>query len=148
MSPRTLHFEDVNEGDRLPALEKRPELVDVVKWSGATWTFVPIFFDRDLARAQGLPDSIIPGPMKFAYLAILLHRWAGPAALIRSLRISYRRPDVPRRSLTLCGLVTGTSLVDGRGLIDLELWAENDRGERTVAGAATVELPLAAGDDA
>lgn len=30
---------------------------------------------------------------------------------------------------------------DGRGLIDLDVWAEDQRGERTANGVATVELP-------
>jgi acyl dehydratase len=137
----TLAFENVHEGDSLPPLEKRPSLLDVVKWSGATWTFVPIFYDRDLARRQGLPDSLIPGPMKLAFLNLLLMRWAGPGARIRSLRVAYRRPDTPNQPLFCNGVVTRTARGQSGGLVDLELWIENSRGERTVSGAATVELP-------
>jgi hypothetical protein len=142
------YFEDVHEGDELPPLEKRPELLQVVKWSGATWTFVPIFYDRDLAQAQGLPDSLIPGPMKLAFLTLLLRRWAGPAALIRSLRAAYRRPDTPKQPILCRGVVTRTAVEDGRGVLDIEVWTENYRGERTVAGAATVVVPLRGAADA
>ncbi len=135
-------FDDFQEGERLPPLEKRPELLQVVKWSGATWTFVPIFYDRDLARSLGLPDSVIPGPMKLAFLALLLQRWAGPDALIRSLRATYRRPDTPRQPIVCHGIVTRAAIENGHGLLDVEVWAENHRGERTVAGAATVEVSL------
>jgi hypothetical protein len=142
MSGETRFFDEVREGERLTPLEKRPDLLRVVKWSGATWTFVPIFYDRDLARAQGLPDSLIPGPMKLAFLTLLLQRWAGPDALIRSLRASYRRPDTPRQPIVCHGVVTRAAMENGRGVLDIEVWAENYRGERTVAGAAKVEVPL------
>ncbi|HZU76675.1 MAG TPA: hypothetical protein VFA70_07915 [Dehalococcoidia bacterium] len=135
-------FEDVREGDSLPPLERTPEMLNVVQWSGATWTFVPIFYDRDLAQAQGLPDTLVPGPMKLALFAVLLQRWAGAEAEVRALRATYRRPDVPRRPLRFLGTVTRTQRADGEGLVDVELWTEDARGERTVAGAATVRLPL------
>jgi hypothetical protein len=141
MSEAQRCFEDVREGEELPALVKQPDLVDVVKWSGATWTFVPIFYDRDLAQSQGLPDTLIPGPMKLAFLHLLLKRWAGGQGFIRSIRCAYRRPDGPKRPLTCRGVVTHVREDDGRGLVDIEIWIENDRGERSASGAATLELP-------
>jgi hypothetical protein len=141
------YFDDISEGEELAVLEKQPDLVQVVKWSGATWTFVPIFYDRDLARSHGLPDSLIPGPMKLAYLTLMLRRWAGPNALIRALRTSYRRPDMPRQPITCHGVVTRAVIENGRGVVDLEVWVQNYRGERTVAGAATLELPLRSRQD-
>ncbi|HLZ70958.1 MAG TPA: hypothetical protein VKV26_13735 [Dehalococcoidia bacterium] len=142
MSDSTLRLNDVHEGDRLPPLEKRFELIDVVKWSGATWTFVPIFYDRDLARAQGLPDTLIPGPMKLALFNLLLRQWAGPQVRVRNVRAAYRRPDTPNLPLACHGLVTAVRRGENAGEVDLELWVENVRGERSVTGAATIELPL------
>ena len=62
--------------------------------------------------------------------------------LIRSLRVAYRRLDTPRRLLRLLGVVTGTADVAGAGAVEVELWSENDRGERTVTGSAIIHLPL------
>ncbi|HEY7293473.1 MAG TPA: hypothetical protein VH916_00475 [Dehalococcoidia bacterium] len=142
MSEVRLFFDDVHEGDRLPPLEKEFGLINVVKWSGATWTFVPIFYDRDLARAQGLPDTLIPGPMKLALFSLLLRQWAGPDVRVRGVRAAYRRPDTPNLPLACHGLVTAVRPGAASGEVDLELWIENARGERSVSGAATIELPL------
>jgi acyl dehydratase len=136
------YFEDVQEGEELPPLEKQPDIVDVVKWSGATWTFVPIFYDADLARARGLPGTLIPGPMKLAFFDLLVARWAGSGAHVRAVRAAYRRPDTPNQPILCRGVVTRLAREDERGVVDLELWIENAYGERTVTGAATVELPL------
>lgn len=143
MSAGVRYFEDVREGEALPPLVKRPALLNVVKWSGATWTFVPIFYDRDLARAraQGLPDSLIPGPMKLAFLNLLLQRWGGPGAGIRAVRAAYRRPDTPNQPIACHGVVTAKRATETGGEVDVELWIENSRGERTVSGAATLALP-------
>ncbi len=141
MSDGPLRLGDVHEGDRLPPLAKRFALINVVKWSGATWTFVPIFYDRDLARAQGLPDTLIPGPMKLALFNLLLRQWAGPEVRLRSVRAAYRRPDTPNLPLACHGMVTAVRPGEASGEVDLELWIENVQGERTVSGAATIELP-------
>jgi len=141
VSAGVLRLRDVHEGDRVPPFEKRFGLIDVVKWSGATWTFVPIFYDRDLALAQGLPDTLIPGPMKLALFSLALRQWAGPDVRVRRVRAAYRRPDTPKVPLVCTGLVTAVRPGEPFGEVDLELWVENARGERTVSGAATVELP-------
>jgi hypothetical protein len=135
------YFDEVREGDELPPLTKQIDTVQVVKWSGATWTFVPLFYDAELARRRGLPGSLIPGPMKLALFHLLIGRWAGPSAQLRSIRVSYRRPDTHDQPITAHGVVTRVAVESGHGLVDLELWIENFRGERTVSGAATIELP-------
>ncbi len=141
MSGHALRLGDVHEGDALPPLEKRFGLIDVVKWSGATWTFVPIFYDRDLAQAQGLPDTLIPGPMKLALFNLALRQWAGPELRVRRIRAAYRRPDTPNVPMVCTGVVTAVRPGEPYGEVDLELWVENARGERSVTGAATIELP-------
>ncbi len=141
MSGRALRLGDVHEGDALPPLEKRFTLIDVVKWSGATWTFVPIFYDRDLAQAQGLPDTLIPGPMKLALFNLALRQWAGADLRVRQIRAAYRRPDTPNVPMVCTGVVTAVRPGEPYGEVDLELWVENARGERSVTGAATIELP-------
>ena len=37
--------------------------------------------------------------------------------------------------------VVGTRVEDGKGLVDAELWAENQLGEVTASGHCTIELP-------
>jgi hypothetical protein len=39
------------------------------------------------------------------------------------------------------GKVTKKYIVDGEHLVDIECWGENQRGEITLPGSATVRLP-------
>ncbi len=57
---------------------------------------------------------------RIAWIGSLLTNWIGDDGWLRRLRVE---------------------IDDGRGLIDLAVWAEDQRGERTAKGMATVELP-------
>jgi hypothetical protein len=49
--------------------------------------------------------------------------------------------DAPGDRLTCQGRVIKQYADNGQHLVDLELWLENGKGEKTTLGSATVELP-------
>lgn len=126
------------EGDPITARVHTPTLGQVVRYCGAAWTFVPIFYDRTAAHAAGLPDSIIPAPLKLSLLSETVRAWLGPYGTLRMIRAAHRRPDTPGRTLRLCGQVMGVHAADGGRQLSLELWIENDQGVRSTMGAAVV----------
>jgi acyl dehydratase len=128
------------EGDALTAQIVTPTLGQVVRYCGASWNFVPFFYDIDAARAAGLPGTLIPGPLKLALLTEMVLAWAGPDAVLESVRAAYRRPDIPGRPLLLGGVVTEVSDDGRRRRLACELWIENSFGARSVVGAATVRF--------
>lgn len=139
MSEADTLWEGANEGAAVPPLLAQAGLTEVVKYIGATWSFVPIFYDPEAARAQGLGGTIVPGPMKLALLSKMLSDWLGDAGLLRSIRCAHRRLDRP--GLLRCqGAVLRRYEHDGERLLDLEIWIENERGERSGVGGATVAL--------
>jgi acyl dehydratase len=128
------------EGDPIAMRVLRPARSQVARFSALTWGFTPIFFDDDAARAAGLPGTIIPGPLKLALLSEAVMAWAGPNALLETIRIAHRRPDLPGRTLVFGGTVTRVEdLPDGRR-VECELWIRQDTGDRSAVGAATVRL--------
>jgi hypothetical protein len=46
--------------------------------------------------------------------------------------------------VTCRGRILSTSTKDGLNLVELEIWAENQRAEKIVTGRATVALPARA----
>ena len=50
------YFEDVNVGDELPALVKRPTAIQIFRYSAVTWNAHRIHFERDYALQEGHPD--------------------------------------------------------------------------------------------
>ncbi len=55
--------------------------------------------------------------------------------------------DSPGDTLTCAGAVVGTRIEVGLGIVDCEVWVENQRGERTTTGSATVWFPAGVGED-
>ena len=135
VAPRT-----AREGDPLTPIMQTPTLSQVVRYCGTAWAFTPIFYDTEAARAAGLPHTIIPGPLKLAFLSEFVRAWAGPEAELVSVRAAHRRPDAPNRPMLVCGVVTrAEDTPEGRRL-ECEVWIENEFGQRSVAGAAVVRL--------
>lgn len=138
MSKPSLSFAQVKAGDTLPPLTREISLVKMMMYGAATWDFIRIHYDADYVRARGLPHPFVDGQMLGAYLAQLVMDWAGPEAFLTKLSFRNRVMVFPSDTVTCLGRVTGKG--DG-GEVELELWIDNQQGERVVEGSATVVLP-------
>ena len=137
MSPT---FATVKEGDELPPLVLRPGLGQVIRFSALGWAFVPLFFDEEAAKAQGMPGRIVPGPLKLSFLYRTVEDWLDGSGYIRQVRAAHRRPDLQDREITITGRVARVYEEDGRQRADLELAIMNEEGEPSVRGFAVVEF--------
>ncbi|HEX2172145.1 MAG TPA: MaoC/PaaZ C-terminal domain-containing protein [Dehalococcoidia bacterium] len=137
-----LTFEDVQVGAEIPSYTRKCTLMELNRFAGANEEFVPIHMDRDYSKnVAGLPDAIVMGYLKFAYLGSMLTNWIGEDGDIRKISVSYRAMDPVDYTLTARGKVTGKQQKDGQGLIECEVWVENQEGIRTTPGTAVVALP-------
>ncbi|BDG58989.1 hypothetical protein caldi_00790 [Caldinitratiruptor microaerophilus] len=136
-----MYFEDVRVGDPLPTIEKPPVTkVQLVQYAGASGDFNPIHTDDETARRVGLDGVIAHGMLSMGFLGQLLTTWAGPES-VRRLKVRFREMVRPGDVLTLHGTVTGARPDGAGGLVTVEVWAENQRGERVTVGEAEVFLP-------
>lgn len=136
-----IFFEDVREGDELPALEKRPTTTQLVQWAAAVGDFYPVHYDKDFANRAGLATVILHGPLKHAFMADLISRWMGPRGRIKRWAASYRGTDAPGGTFIVKGRVAKKYREGGENRVELEVWGENGAGEKTTPGSATVILP-------
>ena len=81
------------------------------------------------------------GYLKFADLGSMLTNWIGEDGWIRNIKTSYRSMDPVDYTLTARGKVTGKREEDGEGVIECEVWVENQNGDRTTPGSAVVTVP-------
>jgi len=93
--PLGLTWEMAREGGEVAPLDVEVSLTEVVRFLGATWNFVRIFYEPVFARAQGLEGTIIPGPLKLSLLSRTLGEWLGGAGEVRTIRRACRLPDRP-----------------------------------------------------
>jgi acyl dehydratase len=133
-------FEDVPIGAEITALEKYPTPRQLVMYAGASGDYNNIHYDRDAAAAKGLPGIVVHGQLVSACLMQMLTDWLGAAGVLKKYSVSYKAMTFPGEKLLLRGTITKKSDA-GDGLVTLSIWAENPRGEKTVAGTAVVQLP-------
>ena len=98
---------------------------------------VNIHTDPELARAAGLGSPIASGMMTTAYLNELLRGTFG-ADWIRSghLAITFIGSLRAGDEAVACAVVKGRHEVDGATRLELEVWCENQRGEKVTVGSA------------
>jgi acyl dehydratase len=136
-----IYAEEVAPGYELPELVKNCTPRQLVMWAGAAPDFYEIHYDAEFARTAGMPGLVVPGALKYAFLGQLLHDWIAPAGRVESFRCSYRGLDRPGEDLRCRGIVRETSVTAGEARVELEIWIENTRGEKTTPGSAVVVLP-------
>ena len=136
-----VYAEDVKVGDELPPLVKGPlQQIQLTRYAGASGDFNPIHQDHEFAKAAGMGDVFAHGMLSMGFVAQAVTDWAGAAA-VRKIGVRFAAIVRLKDTVTCRGRVVATSEKDGAHLVDLEIWAENQRGEKVVTGKATVALP-------
>lgn len=132
-----LRYDDVLEGDELPASEVLLEKDQVRAYARTSNMYFARFTDDEGARREGLPGMITPGNMSMGLLGSFVERWAG-AGTLRRLGTTFRGLVLPGRTIRLCGAVTQKD--DATRTVEIDVWLENEDGERCVIGTATIGL--------
>jgi acyl dehydratase len=142
MKPQVF-FDDVAVGQEIPSLTKNVNTVDILMYVATVWLMDRIHFDNPYAvKRRGLPDIVAPGNMAGDYYVHLLTEWAGDKGRLKKIGLQFRNFMVPGNVLTCGGRITGKSVEDGKGVVELELWIRNQDGVVCVPGKGAVELPM------
>jgi acyl dehydratase len=97
---------------------------------------------ESVAKEVGVPGTYDYGPQRSAWLATLVTNWMGDAGFLKRIKTELRRFNTMGDTQWCKGRIKRKYVVDGYPLVDIEVWAENQRGELTVTnGLATVILP-------
>ncbi|HEX5616563.1 MAG TPA: hypothetical protein VFZ83_15525 [Acidimicrobiia bacterium] len=101
-----------------------------------------VHWDPAFARRSGNPTTFDYGRMRETWLIHLCTDWMGDDAWLWRLECEFRKFNYVGDTQWLRGTITRKYLADGdRPAVDLELVAENQRGEVTTPGTATILLP-------
>jgi acyl dehydratase len=125
----------------LPVLNKNCSTQQLVQWAAGSGDFYQIHYDKDFAVGTGLTNIIVHGALKNAFLGQFVHDWIGNTGRIKTYGCSYRGMDFPNEAITCKGVVKRKYEENGEKLVDLEIWTENPKGQKTTPGSATVRLP-------
>jgi len=138
---RQLEFGRVNVGDEIPPYRLWLNYQRIVMSVAVDRMWGSIHHNRDAARAAGLDDIIFNTRGYEMVFEIALRRWMGLDGQLRKLGpFRMVKNSHPGDTVTCRGEVTGKEVADSEGLIHLDVWVENPRGE-AARGQATITLP-------
>ena len=100
-----------------------------------------VHWDPVMARITGIPGCYDYGGERIGWIDHGVTNWMGDDGFLRKLSIQIRRFCVTGDTVWVKGKVTDKRVVDGEYQADLDMCAENQRGEMTASGKATVLLP-------
>jgi hypothetical protein len=165
-----LYWEDVKEGDLITPVAKGPlNLGDIQGYaSGAipplAYGALPVYLkkhpaygfhhptsnrlepvsrvniDDYVAHEIGINASFDYGADRICWIGHTLTNWMGDDGFLTKLNVEIRLPDIIGDATFCKGKVTRKYKNGEDHLVDLDVWAENQRGEITAPGKATVRL--------
>jgi acyl dehydratase len=131
----------ISVGDELPPFELNVTSTVIVAGAIASRDFMPAHHDPVFAKAQGAPDVFMNILTTNGYVARYVTDWAGPQAIVKSIKIRLGAPAVPGKPLRFSGRVAARSEANGECVLELLVRAANDLGDHAT-GTVTLSLPL------
>ncbi len=136
-----VYFEDVSEGAELPPVERHTTTAQLFLFSAVTRNPHRIHYDKDYAISEEHPDVIVHGPLHGAMLCSFVTGWIGDEGTLKKFGYSNRGRATTADTLTFRGTVTKKYERDGEPTVELDIWEENQQGEKLAPGTAVVVLP-------
>lgn len=132
----TLRSAEVSAGDALPPCPVPITTTGIVAAAIASRDYQDVHHDKDAAIERGTPDIFMNILTSSGLVARYVTDWAGPEALLTSLRIRLGAPNYPGDVMTFSGRVTSAEA----GAIEIGLAGTNSLGDH-VTGTVGVRLP-------
>ncbi len=136
-----VYWEDVEVGQAIPELVKHPTHIQMLMWGGAVDDYNPMHADNAIATRAGYPEPIVFGPLIWSFLVQMVTTWMGVEGWLRKITVRHLRPALAGHDVVCHGTVTSKYEQDGAHLVELELHADYEGGERGTLGSAIVALP-------
>jgi len=127
-------------GDELPPFTRMTGFHNWNRYAAVNDEFVPIHMDDEAGREAGYPTAFGMGNLQWAYLHNLVRDWLGDNGAIVSLKCQFRAANTKGMTVTARGVVTAVRADGGQRFADLDIWTEDDKGNKLAPGSATVQL--------
>jgi acyl dehydratase len=147
---RSFYWSELRVGDDLPPLTKPAiDRVQITRYAASSGDFNRLHLDEPYAHAVGFPGLFAPGMLAMAFVGQLLTAWLRRGH-VRKLGARFIKIVWPGDELTCRGRIAELRKESGACYADVELWAENQKGELVLRGQASCELyesPQSGGGD-
>jgi acyl dehydratase len=109
--------------------------------TGTLEPMADVHYESDKADAIGVPVAYDLGIQRFSWAGHLITNWMGDDGFLKKLDARCKLFNVFGDTQFLKGTVTKKYQEGNQYLVDIEIRTENQRGENTMPGHATVSLP-------
>ncbi len=130
----------VKVGDELPPFQRKTGFAVWNRYAAVNEEFVPIHMDDAAGREAGLPGAIGMGNLQFSYLHNVVREWIGDAGRILSVSCQFRAPNLRDQVVSSRGLVTAVEPTADGLAVTLEVWTQDQDGNRLAPGTCQVLL--------
>ena len=126
----------VTIGQELPRLVKHIPQRKIDAYSGVRPNY--IHSDEAFARKKGFRAPLAQAMMSTAYVSELMTRFAG-AGFVKGgkMAMTFIKPVLAGDTLTVRGVVKEAQPEGARTRVVVEVWCENQHGEKTAVGTAS-----------
>src|SRR5207248_971184 len=123
-------------GEKLPALDKEISQRQIDAYSGVRR--LSIHTDEAWARAKGFLTCLAQGMMSTAYVSEMMTRLLG-AGFVKggTMSMAFVQPVFAGDRLSVHGVVKERRPERGRTRVVVEVWCENQHGQKTAVGEAS-----------
>uniref|UniRef100_A0AAU3H3R4 MaoC family dehydratase n=1 Tax=Streptomyces sp. NBC_01401 TaxID=2903854 RepID=A0AAU3H3R4_9ACTN len=136
--PRTRTYDEVSVGDVLPELPVPITRTLIVATALASRDYQDVHHDPELARERGSKDIFMNILTSNGLVDRYVTGWAGPASVVKAIRIRLGAPNHPGDTMLLTGKVTARS--DAERRVEIAVTGTNSLGAH-VTGSVSVQLP-------
>jgi len=138
---RKLDFEGADAGSpvdgiAIPALNR----VTLARYAGAADDYNAVHLDDKVAKASGKSSVYAPSTLVMAYIGRMVQA-SLVGASIRRYGLRVMKLLWPGDVLTCRGVVVETRKENGEYLVDMDAWADNQRGETVAKGRVLAVVP-------
>jgi acyl dehydratase len=140
----TTTADTVTAGQALPALVKEVTQRKIDTYSGVRPR--SIHTDEAWAKARGFRAPLAQAMMSTAYVSEMMTRLLG-AGFVKggTISLAFIKPVYAGDRLTVHGVVKDRRAEDGVTRVVVEVWCENQDGDKTAIGTASGVLPAHSG---
>ena len=139
--PTTRAFHEVKVGDDLPELVIELTPTVIISTAIASRDYQDVHHDRDLAQQKGSKDIFMNILTSNGFVGRYVTDWAGPDAVLRSVKIRLGVPNYAYDTMRMSGKVETVDLVDGEGRVEIKVRGANQLGDH-VKGTVDLVLPV------
>ncbi len=136
----TENVSTVSIGAELPPFVRETGLANWNRFAAVNYEFIDIHMDDEAGRAAGYDSAFGMGNLLWSYMHSSLRQWIGTRGRILGLSCQFRRPNTKGMTLSVRGSVTSIRELDDHREIQIDLWIEDQDGNKLTPGSATVAL--------